>query len=244
MSESNLLKLPYMAAAQAQKHITHNEALRWLDGIVHLAVLNSTTSAPPGAPSEGDRYIVATGATGAWSGWDGDVAHYADGAWFRLLPQPGWRCWDIGAQALLVRISGAWVPIDEAIGLLKQATSVEVAKSANAATGLAVIEEDLTGLAGAYVESSILIPSRCVCLGVSTRTIQSITGASSYDCGIAGEASKFGGLLGVALGSTNIGVIGPTAFYSDTPVRLTANGADFTNGAVRIAIHYLTLGGA
>jgi hypothetical protein len=34
----------------------------------------------------------------------------------------------------------------------------------------------------------------------------------------------------------------PQAFYADTPIRLTANGASFTGGAVRIAIHYATVG--
>jgi hypothetical protein len=32
------LALPLMAAAQAQKHVTHNEALRLLDGLVQGTV--------------------------------------------------------------------------------------------------------------------------------------------------------------------------------------------------------------
>ncbi len=40
------LQLPYLAAAQAQKHITHNEALRLLDAMVQLAVLDRTRTAP------------------------------------------------------------------------------------------------------------------------------------------------------------------------------------------------------
>jgi len=46
----------------------------------------------------------------------------------------------------------------------------------------------------------------------------------------------------VAAGSTNVGVIGPQAFYADTPIVLTAQGGNFNGGAVRIAIHYLMLG--
>ena len=64
-----------------------------------------------------------------------------------------------------------------------------------------------------------------------------ISGAASYDCGLAGEPSKFGASLGVAAGSENVGAIGPTAFYAPTSIRLTANGGDFAGGAVRIAIH-------
>ena len=55
------LLLPYILAAQAQKHVTHNEALRLLDGLVQLSVLDRDLTAPPGSPADGDRYIVASG---------------------------------------------------------------------------------------------------------------------------------------------------------------------------------------
>jgi hypothetical protein len=87
--------------------------------------------------------------------------------------------------------------------------------------------------------TTIVIPNRAIVIGVSTRTTETVTGATSYDCGTASEPSKFGGSLGIAVGSTNAGVIGPTAFYSDTPVRLTAGGGSFTGGKVRVAVHHL-----
>ena len=59
MSNSALLNLPYILPAQAQKHVTHNDALRALDAIVHLAVLDRDIASPPASPQEGDRYIVA-----------------------------------------------------------------------------------------------------------------------------------------------------------------------------------------
>jgi len=68
------LLLPYILAAQAQKHVTHNEALRLLDGLVQLSVFDRDLTAPPGSPNDGDRYIVASGATGDWAGWDLNVA--------------------------------------------------------------------------------------------------------------------------------------------------------------------------
>jgi hypothetical protein len=107
---------------------------------------------------------------------------------------------------------------------------------------MGVLEQTLSGLSGTSVDSSIQIPDRSILLGVSTRTATTVTGATSYDCGIVGETDKFGGALGVAAGSTNVGVIGPQAFYADTPIVLTARGGSFTGGAVRIAIHFLTLG--
>ena len=235
------LALPFIMAAQAQKHVTHNEALRLLDGIVQLAVLDRDLTTPPASPAEGARYIPTTSATGAWAGWEDAVAYWIDGAWMRILPAPGWLAW-IEAEAQLVVWTGSiWLPVVDAMGFIAQAAAVAVAREANGATtGMAVLEETLTGLSGASVDSTIAIPNRAIVLGVSARTITAVLGASSYDCGIAGEPSKFGGSLGVAVGSSNIGVIGPTAFYADIPIRLTANGGSFTGGAVRIAIHYLT----
>lgn len=232
---TNLL-LPFILAAQAQKHVTHNEALRLLDGVVQLSVLDKDLTAPPGSPTEGARYLVASGATGAWSGWAGDIALWTDGAWVRLPARAGWQAWVQDEQALYARIGSSWVA-------LLRAGAVALARSPNGGTtGMGILEETLSALSGATRDSTIQIPNRAIVLGVSTRTITTVTGATSYDCGIAGEAGKFGGALGVAAGSTNIGVIGPEAFYAATPIRLTANGGNFTGGAVRIAIHYLTLG--
>lgn len=237
------LALPFIMAAQAQKHVTHNEALRLLDGIVQLAVRNRDQTTPPASPAEGDRHIPASGAAGAWAGWDGSIAYWIDGAWMRILPAPGWLAWIDDEAQLVVWTGSSWLPVVDAMGFIAQAAAVAVAREANGATtGMAVLEETVTGLVGASVDSSIAIPNRAIVLGVSARTVTAVLGASSFDCGITGEPSKFGGSLGVAVGSSNIGVIGPTAFYADTPVRLTANGGNFAGGAVRIAIHYLTCG--
>ena len=87
------LLLPYILAAQAQKHITHNEALRLLDAMVQLSVLDRDLTAPPASPADGDRYIVAPAATGLWAGWDLNVTTWVDGVWMRLVPRPGWLAW-------------------------------------------------------------------------------------------------------------------------------------------------------
>ncbi|ODN69981.1 DUF2793 domain-containing protein [Methylobrevis pamukkalensis] len=103
------LLLPYILAAQAQKHVTHNEALRILDGLVQLSVLDRDLTAPPGSPADGDRYIVGSGATGDWAGWDLNVALWTDGAWLRLPPRTGWRAWVEDEGLLLVYDGAGWV---------------------------------------------------------------------------------------------------------------------------------------
>lgn len=61
-----------------------------LGSIVQLGVLSDDTVDPPASPSEGDRYIIPAGATGDWSGQDGDVAIYVDGQWVFYTPNNGW----------------------------------------------------------------------------------------------------------------------------------------------------------
>lgn len=109
MSDSTThLLLPYILAAQAQKHVTLNEALRLLDGLVQLAVIDRDLIAPPPGPTDGDRYVVGSGASGDWTGWDSQIAYYVDGAWLRLAPRAGWRAWIEDEGALVVFDGSAW----------------------------------------------------------------------------------------------------------------------------------------
>lgn len=108
MSNSLNLALPYLEAAQAQKHVTMNDALRRLDAVVQLAVEARTLTAPPPSPQEGDRYLVAGGATGAWEGHDLEVAAYADGAWVFFVPRPGWITFVQAEGAILYFTGAAW----------------------------------------------------------------------------------------------------------------------------------------
>jgi hypothetical protein len=88
---SPVLSLPFIQAAQSQKHVTHNEALRVLDAVVQLVVVTADQDTPPGAPEIGARYIVAEPGSGAWAGQAGNIAVWQEGGWFFVPPQTGWR---------------------------------------------------------------------------------------------------------------------------------------------------------
>ncbi|MBP0574526.1 DUF2793 domain-containing protein, partial [Mycobacterium tuberculosis] len=88
--ETARLKLPLIDGAQAQKHVTHNAALALLDAMVQAQVVARTWTAPPANPADGDAYLVAAGATGAWAGMAGQIAAFGNGAWSFLAPRPGW----------------------------------------------------------------------------------------------------------------------------------------------------------
>ncbi len=105
------LSLPYLMPSQAQKHVTHNEALRLLDTLVQLAVQEIGATTPPAAPEDGALFALGTGATGAWAGQDGKLACFNDNSWTFLAPQDGWRAWDIQSATLRVHSAGDWLAV-------------------------------------------------------------------------------------------------------------------------------------
>lgn len=81
--------LPLLAAAQAQKHVTHNESLASIDALLNACFIARNTTTPPADPADGDAYLVPTSATGAWESKDGQIALCLDGAWRFLSPFKG-----------------------------------------------------------------------------------------------------------------------------------------------------------
>jgi Protein of unknown function (DUF2793) len=108
MTDTPNLGLPFIEASQAQKHVTHNEALRILDAAIQVAVLDISRTTPPAGPADGERHVVAVGATGAWAGRAQAIATWQDGAWAYLAPNPGWCVWSVADDALLVFDGGGW----------------------------------------------------------------------------------------------------------------------------------------
>lgn len=113
MTTPNLALEP-LVSAQAQKHVTVNEALARIDAATQLAVLDRDSATPPTTPADGDRYLIATSATEAWSGQDGKVALWDDstGGWIFLAPRIGWRLWVVDEQILLVLTDTGWRPVN------------------------------------------------------------------------------------------------------------------------------------
>ena len=135
MDQTANLALDYIMPQQAQKFVTHNEALRDLDTLVQLSVLDRDLAVPPGSPAAGDRYLVASGATGGWAGADGKIAAWQDGLWLFYVPRPGWRVW-VGDEHLLVVWTGAaWVITGQSIN---PAPMVGVLATADTTNRLAV----------------------------------------------------------------------------------------------------------
>jgi hypothetical protein len=110
MSNSSRLALPFLAAGQAQKHVTVNETLLRLDALVQLSAISASVDVEPASPCDGDIYILPAGKSGdAWDAMaDGALAYWRDGAWEELAPKAGWRCFVEELEALLVYGAGGW----------------------------------------------------------------------------------------------------------------------------------------
>jgi hypothetical protein len=101
------LKLPFIAASQAQKHVTHNEALAMIDTLLQCGV-ESRTVAPPPVPVDGACHIVPPAAAGPWAGRDGDIARHDAGGWVFHEPRTGWMAWVADEAKQVVFDGTAW----------------------------------------------------------------------------------------------------------------------------------------
>lgn len=110
MSETTpRLGLPLLASGQAQKEITHNEALVLLDGLVQPIVQAVAPAAIPAAPVPGQCWIVGAGATGVWSGHDLGFALWTEGGWRFVESRTGMLAWSLGDGLPARREENGWV---------------------------------------------------------------------------------------------------------------------------------------
>ncbi|MGR3755882.1 MAG: DUF2793 domain-containing protein [Tranquillimonas sp.] len=231
MAETPNLALPLLAEAQAQKHLTVNEALERLDALAQLTLRSRSQTAPPAAPEEGDAYAVPADAGGAWAGCAGELALWSNGGWLYVAPRTGWRAWIVD-EALRAEYRGqGW-----------QGAAVSSTPNGAGLTFRSVeILHEVAAGATSLVQGAI--PARAILFGVSGRVVEPIGGAASWRLGNdAASDSRFGSGLGVAAGAWLLGELGtPTTYYAGGDLLLTAEGGDFTGGRVRLAVHYAQL---
>jgi Protein of unknown function (DUF2793)/Repeat of unknown function (DUF5907) len=111
--ETTILTLPLILAAQAQKHVTHNEALVKLDLIVQLSVLSRNTLTPPVTPVVGDRYIVGGIGTGAWAGQDQKIALFTLGGWTFTTALLGWQAYIVDESQMGFFDGTTWIALSD-----------------------------------------------------------------------------------------------------------------------------------
>lgn len=93
MSETANLGLPLVQPAQAQKHVTVNDAFQRLDAFAQISITTSGAVSPPPTAAEGELHSIGAGALADWAGHDGELALFLNGGWLFVPPNIGWRGW-------------------------------------------------------------------------------------------------------------------------------------------------------
>lgn len=132
MTDTTNLALPVIEAAQAQKHVTHNEALRILDSLVQLAVVDRDLATPPTSPADGQRWVVAASPTDTWAGHANDIAAWQDGVWQFSTPQIGWIAFVADEATLLLWNGSVWTDLFSSIASLQNLALLGVGTTADA----------------------------------------------------------------------------------------------------------------
>lgn len=101
--------LPLLAVAQAQKEVTHNEALTLLDALVHAVVEAGPLDTPPTGPAEGQCWIASAAPTGAWAGQGLAVALWTAGGWRFVAPREGMQVMRLADNVRLRYAGGSWI---------------------------------------------------------------------------------------------------------------------------------------
>lgn len=227
-------ELPLLMPAQAQKHVTVNEALMRLDGQVDLVLQSVTRITPPEAVVDGLCWAVPSGGVNAWAGEGGKIAIGANGGWIFVQPRAGRRAFVADQGAVAIHDGSGWVAGAVTLG---QHGSGMIARQA---------AEDVTLAAGNFQVTSMVIPSGALVIGATARVLQAITGsATAWSLGTTGNSNtqtQFGNNLGKAAGSWGRGLSNPPAvFWEPVPLRLTAVGGQFAGGRVRVVLHWWEL---
>lgn len=153
MTTSVNLGLPFIEAAQAQKHVTHNEALAALDACVQLAVFARDVQEPPVDPPDGARYIVGAAASGIFAGRADRIAYWDAAGWLFLTPRAGWIAWSVADAAAYVFDGASWTPLPvrgdvQNVGRLGVGTIADAANPIAAKVNAALFAARETGEGG------------------------------------------------------------------------------------------------
>lgn len=192
---SPILSLPYLLPSQAQKHVTHNAALRLLDMAVQTVVADRDRSDPPAAPAAGDRHIVASGGTGAWAGHDGEIALWDGGGWQFFAAAAGWQAQVLAEGHAAVFDGSAWAlqPPDldnlDGVGIGTAADATNRLAVASAATLLGHAGDDhrlKINKALAADTASVLFQT-----GWSGRAEIGTAGADSFSVKVSGDGATW-----------------------------------------------------
>ena len=138
MTTTPNLDLPYIMASQAQKHVTHNEAIRKLDALVNLVAVSDDLTQPPAGPLDGECYIVAAASIGEWLGHDNEIAAWQDGAWEYYPPSAGWNVFVTALNSFVLWDGAVWIEAPVALPPLQNLAELGINTTADSSNRLSI----------------------------------------------------------------------------------------------------------
>lgn len=107
MAVEPITGLTYQEANSLQTDVLQNEQLNYFAAWSNAVVQTVGDNSPPGSPTNGQRYVIGTSPSGAWSGKAKYLAVYR-GGWQFYAPYEGARVTNLDDGKLYVYASGAW----------------------------------------------------------------------------------------------------------------------------------------
>lgn len=108
--ETGRHQLPLLAVSQAQKEVTHNEALVLIDALLHMVVEDALSIPPLLTDDDIGRCWLITGTpSGPWQSKSDQIAVWIGGSWRFVIPQEGMWVRNISANTYSVHVGGQWI---------------------------------------------------------------------------------------------------------------------------------------
>lgn len=229
MADTARLGLPLLDAAQAQKHVTVNEALTRLDGLVQPILVSVDTATPPTTAIDGQCFGVPVGAVNDWAGHVGKIALASNGGWVFASAAQGYRAYVTDRGGFAIFDGQNWV------------TGAQSMTNGGASVSLMTKEIDVSVAGGFSQVVPNALPDNATVFAVTGRVITDISGsATSFDLGVSGSQTRYGSGYGTTPGAYLRGITGqPVVYYAPEDLLITSQGGFLGNGILRLAIHYM-----
>lgn len=117
MDTTGRYELPLLMPSQAQKHVTHNEALTLLDTLVHPVIKTFGDAAPPPGVQIDEAFFVGPAATGDWFGQSGKIAVFTNMGWRFVFVREGMIALDLGTDLYVMFNGNAWQPMANSLDI-------------------------------------------------------------------------------------------------------------------------------
>ncbi len=152
--------LQYLFTNQSQKEVYVNQDLGIIDAFLQPNVISNVVTVPPGTPSDNDKYIIPSGASGVWAGHTDYISVYSltNLLWNFYLPKIGWTIYNQSYPGIFVYTSLGWLPLitRSRITLTPSATTTTVTSASCFTTSVVILYPETPNAANDMATTSVV----------------------------------------------------------------------------------------